>query len=77
MRALEEPTAVQLIQQGEIHGLISVSEAGEEPSELRRAALAMEIPYFTRLSNARSLARALRALCIRQRPSVRALQEGL
>ena len=77
VRTLDESTAVEQIQRGEIHGLISVSEAGETLSELRRAALAMGIPYFTRLSNARSLARAFLALHRRHRPSVRALQEEL
>jgi carbamoyl-phosphate synthase large subunit len=65
---------VNEIQAGNLHILVSVSQVGKPASRLRHATLFSGIPYFTRLSNARSLVRALRALHQHKRANVCALQ---
>ncbi|MBM4291527.1 MAG: carbamoyl-phosphate synthase large subunit [Deltaproteobacteria bacterium] len=74
VRPYSEADAIAAIKAGEVHALVSVGSQSGEISPLRRAALAAGLPYFTRLTNARSLVRALRALHARGVPSVRALQ---
>jgi carbamoyl-phosphate synthase large subunit len=75
VRAYTEEEALKATQAGELHALISTSAPlNHTLSPLRRAALAMGLPYFTRLTNARCLARALRALHSRDVPAVHALQ---
>jgi len=75
VRVYEDEAAIKATRAGELHALVSVAGVGEAAlSPLRRAALAMGLPYFTRLTNVRSFVRALRALHVRDVPAVHALQ---
>ena len=75
VRILDQAEGLKAMRAGGVHALVSVGQSLEDNlSPLRRGALAMGLPYFTRLTNVRSFVRALRALHVRDVPAVHALQ---
>ena len=76
-RSWDQDDLVEAIRSGTFALLISIDQPRSNAplaTAIRRAALAAEVPYFTRLTNSRALVGALRALATQEHPSVRPLQ---